>query len=110
MRKRENIFFAGQITGVEGYVASSATGILAGINAGRLLKGDDLVVPPEETMLGAMVRYITTKEGELQPMNPVFGLLPPLERRIKDKKKRKIALSERALVKMREWVEEYLSG
>ncbi len=105
MRKRENIFFAGQITGVEGYVASSATGILAGINAGRLVEGKELVVPPEETMLGSLVRYITTKEGELQPMNPVFGLLPPLERRVKDKRRRKELLAERALSKMREWVE-----
>jgi len=76
LRKKENIFFAGQITGVEGYVASSATGILAGINAGRLVRGEKLIQVPEETMLGALVKYITTKEGELQPMNPVFGLLP----------------------------------
>ncbi|NPA41535.1 MAG: FADH(2)-oxidizing methylenetetrahydrofolate--tRNA-(uracil(54)-C(5))-methyltransferase TrmFO [Aquificae bacterium] len=105
MRKRENIFFAGQITGVEGYVASSATGIYAGINAGRLLRGEDLVVPPEETMLGSLVRYVTTKEGELQPMNPVFGLLPPLEKRIKDKRKRKELMAQRALDKMREWAQ-----
>ncbi len=105
MRKKENIFFAGQITGVEGYVASSATGILAGINAGRLARGEKLVVPPPETMLGALVRYITTKEGELQPMNPVFGLLPPLDKKVKDKRKRKELMAERALEKMREWIE-----
>ena len=105
MRKRENIFFAGQITGVEGYVASSATGILAGINAVRLLRGLPPAVPPEETMIGALVRYITTKEGQLQPMNPVFGLLPPLEKKVKDKKRRKELLAERAINAMREWVE-----
>ena len=105
MRKRENIFFAGQITGVEGYVASAATGILAGINAGRLARGEDLVAPPAETMLGALVRYITSKEGELQPMNPVFGLLPPLDRKIKDKRKRKELMAERAINEMREWIE-----
>ena len=104
MRKRENIFFAGQITGVEGYVASSATGILIGINAGRLTEGKELVVPPAETMLGSLVRYVTGKEGELQPMNPVFGFLPPLERRVKGKKRRKELLAERALNKMREWI------
>ncbi len=110
MRKRENIFFAGQITGVEGYVASSATGILAGINAGRLLRGEGLVVPPRETMLGALTAYITTKEGELQPMNPVFGLLPPLGERIKDKRKRKEVMAERALAKMEEWIQDVLKG
>ncbi len=105
MRKRENIFFAGQITGVEGYVASAATGILAGINAGRLARGEDLVVPPAETMLGSLVRYITSKEGELQPMNPVFGLLPPLDKKVKDKRKRKELMAERAINEMREWIE-----
>ncbi len=108
MRKKENIFFAGQITGVEGYVASAATGILAGINAGRLLEGGDPVVPPAETMLGALVRYITSKEGELQPMNPVFGLLPPLEKKVKDKRKRKEIMAERAINEMREWIESSL--
>ncbi len=110
MRKRENIFFAGQITGVEGYAASAATGILAGINAGRLARGEELIAPPAETMLGALVRYVTSKEGELQPMNPVFGLLPPLDRRVKDKRKRKELMAERALSEMREWVERHLAG
>ncbi|HIC97218.1 MAG TPA: FADH(2)-oxidizing methylenetetrahydrofolate--tRNA-(uracil(54)-C(5))-methyltransferase TrmFO, partial [Aquificaceae bacterium] len=107
MRKKGNIFFAGQITGVEGYVASAATGILAGINASRLLAGKDLITPPRETMLGALVAYITTKEGELQPMNPVFGLIPPLEKRIKDKRKRKEMMADRALRKMEEWSRAY---
>ncbi len=110
MRKRENIFFAGQITGVEGYAASAATGILAGINAGRLARGKELIAPPAETMLGALVRYVTSKEGELQPMNPVFGLLPPLDRKVKDKRKRKELMAERALNEMREWVEKHLAG
>ena len=110
MRKRENIFFAGQITGVEGYAASAATGILAGINAGRLARGKELIAPPAETMLGALVRYVTSKEGELQPMNPVFGLLPVLDRKVKDKRKRKELMAERALNEMREWVEKHLAG
>lgn len=105
LRHKENIFFAGQITGVEGYVASAATGILAGINAGRLAKGKKLLEAPEDTMLGALVKYITTKEGELQPMNPVFGLLPPLDKKIKDKMKRKELMAQRALNSMREWIE-----
>ncbi len=103
MRKYENIFFAGQITGVEGYVASAGTGLLAGINAGRLAKGKPLVVPPEETMLGSLVRYITSKEGTLQPMSPVLGLLPPLDKKVRDKQERKRLLAERAISAMREW-------
>ncbi len=105
LRYKENIFFAGQITGVEGYVASAATGILAGINAGRLARGEEPLKAPEDTMLGALVKYITTKEGELQPMNPVFGLLPPLGKRIKDKKKRKELMAQRALKSLQEWIE-----
>ncbi len=105
MRKYENIFFAGQITGVEGYVASASTGILAGINAGRLAKGIRLITPPEETMLGSLVRYITTKEGTLQPMSPVMGLLPPLDKRVKNKQERKRLLAERAIEAMRKWAE-----
>lgn len=106
MRKYENIFFAGQITGVEGYVASAATGILAGINAGRLIKGKKLLMAPEETMLGALVKYITTKEGTLQPMSPMLGLLPPLDVKLKDKQERKRLLVERALSAMQEWSKE----
>ncbi len=105
MRKYENIFFAGQITGVEGYVASASTGILAGINAGRLAKGKRLITPPEETMLGSLVRYITTKEGTLQPMSPLMGLLPPLDKRVKNKQERKRLLAERAIEAMREWAD-----
>ena len=106
MRRYENIFFAGQITGVEGYSASASTGLLAGINAGRLIKGKPLLVPPEETMLGSLVRYITSKEGTLQPMSPVLGLLPPLERKLKDKQERKRFLAERAIKAMQEWIVE----
>jgi len=106
LKKKENIFFAGQITGVEGYVASSATGILAGINAGRLTRGEKPLKAPIETMLGALVNYIVTKEGELQPMNPVFGLLPPLQKKVKDKKKRKELMAKRALETMEKWIKE----
>ena len=62
-----------------------------------------MVIPPEETMLGSLVRYITSKEGTLQPMSPVLGLLPPLEKRVKDKQERKRLLAERAIKAMREW-------
>jgi len=108
MRKYENIFFAGQITGVEGYVASAATGILAGINVGKLLYGKEPVIPPEETMLGSLVRYISSKEGALQPMAPVMGLLPPLEETVKNKQKRKELLAQRSLEAIKEWSREVL--
>ncbi|MFN3813357.1 MAG: FADH(2)-oxidizing methylenetetrahydrofolate--tRNA-(uracil(54)-C(5))-methyltransferase TrmFO [Aquificaceae bacterium] len=97
MRKYESIFFAGQITGVEGYVASAATGILAGRNAERLVKRKKTIALPKETMLGSLIDYITSKEGELQPMGPAMGLLPPLDLRVKDKQEKKRLLSERAL-------------
>ncbi len=103
-RKYPNLLFAGQITGVEGYVASAATGIVAGINAARLLRGEEPLVFPKETMIGALIDYITSKEGELQPMNPVFGLLPPLERKVKNKKLRKELLAKRALKTLKEFI------
>jgi len=105
-KKFPNLLFAGQITGVEGYVASAATGILAGINAARILRGEKPLVFPKETMLGALVKYITTKEGELQPMNPVFGLLPPLPKKVRNKKLRKQLMAERALQTLEVFIKE----
>jgi methylenetetrahydrofolate--tRNA-(uracil-5-)-methyltransferase len=103
-RKYPNLLFAGQITGVEGYVASAASGIVAGINAARLLRGQVPLVFPKETMIGALLDYITSKEGELQPMNPVFGLLPPLEKKVKNKKLRKELMAKRALKTLEEFL------
>lgn len=97
-QKRPDLFFAGQITGVEGYMESAATGILAGENAVRLLKQKELIRLPETTMLGALLHFITTAdEKHFQPMNANFGLLPPLETPIRDKKARYAAYAERAL-------------
>ena len=93
-----HLLFAGQLTGVEGYTESAATGILAGINLGRLLAGDEALIPPPTTMLGALYRYVHTADPEhFQPMNANFGLLEPLERPVKDKQKKKELLVERAL-------------
>jgi len=92
------LLFAGQLTGVEGYTESAATGILAGVNLARLLAGDDPVVPPPTTMLGALYRYVHTADpAHFQPMNANFGLLEPLERPVKDKQKKREQLVERAL-------------
>ncbi len=92
------LLFAGQLTGVEGYTESAATGILAGINLARLLAGEAPVVPPPTTMLGALYRYVHTADpAHFQPMNANFGLLEPLEPPVRDKQQRKERLVERAL-------------
>lgn len=97
-RPRPELFFAGQITGCEGYMESAATGILAGINAARLYQGENPVALPETTMVGALCRYITSGRPDgFQPMNANFGLLPPLKKRIKDKKARYLAYTRRSL-------------
>ena len=97
-RKDSRVFFAGQMTGVEGYVESAASGLIAGINAARLAKDEELVVFPRETAMGSMAYYITHAEGKhFQPMNANFGLFPELPERIRDKKVRYETLANRAL-------------
>ena len=97
-KKREDLFFAGQMTGVEGYVESAASGLLAGINAARLIKGQEPIVLPQEMAMGSLAYYITHASGKhFQPMNTNFGLFPELPERIKDKKTRYEALANRAL-------------
>jgi methylenetetrahydrofolate--tRNA-(uracil-5-)-methyltransferase len=92
------LFFAGQMTGVEGYVESAGSGLVAGINAARLAAGQAPVVFPPETAHGALCHYITTADPEhFQPMNVNFGLLPPLTERVRDKKLKKQRQAERAL-------------
>jgi methylenetetrahydrofolate--tRNA-(uracil-5-)-methyltransferase len=101
------LLFAGQLTGVEGYTESAATGMLAGINLARLLAGDEPLLPPPTTMLGSLYRYLReTEPGRFQPMNANFGLLEPLENPPRDKFKKKEVLAERALREMRQFVEE----
>lgn len=98
MRKREGLFFAGQITGVEGYMESASSGILAGINAANKILGESEFVPSERTMIGALARYISNESVEnFQPMGANFGVLEPLEEKIRDKKARYEALAERGL-------------
>jgi len=97
-KKRADLFFAGQMTGVEGYVESAASGLIAGINAAKLAKEEDPIIFPQETAIGSMAYYITHAEGKhFQPMNANFGLLPELPERIRDKKSRYEALANRAL-------------
>jgi methylenetetrahydrofolate--tRNA-(uracil-5-)-methyltransferase len=97
-RRRRDLFFAGQISGVEGYLESAASGLIAGINAARLADGAPAVIFPATTALGALARYISSSESaNYQPTNIAFGLMPPLEDNIRDKRRRKEALVRRAL-------------
>ena len=97
MKDSENVFFAGQITGVEGYVESIASGLLAGINAVRYMKNKGKIVFPVETMIGALTDYISTPNEKFQPMNANFGILPKLPEKIRDKQERYKKLSDRAI-------------
>ncbi len=98
LKNEPRIFFAGQITGVEGYMESASSGILAGINMLKRLNSEDGVLFPETTMIGALTRYITDKNiKNFQPMGANFGILPPLPGKIRDKKERYAKISERAL-------------
>lgn len=104
-KQRDDLFFAGQMTGVEGYVESAASGLLAGINAARLVKGEELVVLPPVTAMGSMANYITaTNAKNFQPMNANFGLFAPLEKKIKKKAERNEAYATRALETIRNFV------
>lgn len=97
-KNRPNLFVAGQITGVEGYLESASSGLVAGINAGRLKQGIEPLVFPVETANGALANYITsTGSKNFQPMNITFGLLPPLDEAIRDRRDRNAAISNRAL-------------
>ena len=98
LKDNSNIFFAGQITGVEGYMESAASGIMAGINAVRRAEGKDTIVLDERTMIGALSHYISDESvTNFQPMGANFGILPPIEPKIRHKKERYKALAERAL-------------
>jgi len=106
-RKRPELFIAGQLTGVEGYLESTAMGLLAGLNAARRCLGLPLLVPPETTAIGALVHYITSASPVgFQPMNVNFGLFPPLGETV-PKANRKAAIVERALRDLERWKEEW---
>ncbi|MDU0400700.1 Methylenetetrahydrofolate--tRNA-(uracil-5-)- methyltransferase TrmFO [Lactococcus lactis] len=98
-RKQENLFFAGQMTGVEGYVESAASGLVAGINAVKLFNDEEVVIFPKTTAIGSLPYYIThTDSKHFQPMNVTFGIVEELEGpRIRDKKERYTKVAERAL-------------
>ena len=96
-KKNNYIYFAGQITGVEGYVESISSGLLAGINAANTILKEDKLILPKETVIGALADYISTENEKFEPMNANFGILKPLEETIRDKKERYKKLAERSL-------------
>lgn len=106
-QKRDDLFFAGQMTGVEGYVESAASGLLAGLNAARMANGQECVVFPKETMIGAMSHYITNTDSKhFQPMNANFGIIEPLGgKKIRDKQLKNQMIADKALVALDEFVQ-----
>ncbi|HEU4747332.1 MAG TPA: methylenetetrahydrofolate--tRNA-(uracil(54)-C(5))-methyltransferase (FADH(2)-oxidizing) TrmFO [Gemmatimonadaceae bacterium] len=107
-RDDSTVMFAGQITGVEGYTESSATGLLAGINLSRILSGEEPVIPPPTTMLGALYRYMREADPKhFQPMNANFGLVDDLPQVIRDKKRKRAEIAVRSLADLRDWIEKY---
>ncbi len=108
LRDRSDLIFAGQLTGVEGYTESAASGILAGINMSRLLAGDEPIVPPPTTMIGGLFRYLRDAvPGRFQPMNSNWGLIDPLPKRVKNKKEKREILAQRAQDEFLAWMGEH---
>jgi methylenetetrahydrofolate--tRNA-(uracil-5-)-methyltransferase len=106
MKKRPGVLFAGQICGVEGYVESIATGLMAGVNASALATGGDPVPPPRATAFGSLVHYITQADAKnFQPANITFDLLPPLATRVRDRKQRRQLQCELALKEFAGWLD-----
>jgi len=105
-RMRPDLFFAGQMSGVEGYVESAASGLIAGRNAAALSLGEEPAAPPRTTAIGALAYYASHADPKhYVPSNIAFGLIPPLEQRVKSKKDRNTAISERALTDLAHWLE-----
>jgi methylenetetrahydrofolate--tRNA-(uracil-5-)-methyltransferase len=115
-RRRPDLFFAGQVSGVEGYVESAASGLVAGINAARLVSGDAPLAPPRTTAIGALAHYVSHADpANYQPTNITFGIMPPLERApgaaaLRGKQERKTAASARALMDLDRWMTEVLGA
>ena len=109
VKENKNLFFAGQITGVEGYMESAASGILAGLNAVRVSHGEPTLVLPADTMIGALSRYIADPSvKKFQPMGANFGVLPELEHRPRDKRERAAAYAYRALASQEQFMKEQM--
>ncbi|QNB45781.1 methylenetetrahydrofolate--tRNA-(uracil(54)-C(5))-methyltransferase (FADH(2)-oxidizing) TrmFO [Thermanaerosceptrum fracticalcis] len=104
LKTRHNLLIAGQISGVEGYVESAASGLISGINASRLARQQEPLVPPRNSAIGSLLYYIThASTGDFQPMNITFGLIPPWPEKIKDKKAKNLRIAKRALEEVEMW-------
>lgn len=101
-KKYPKLFFAGQITGVEGYVESASSGLMAGYNMGRIIKGETPLMPSSRTCIGALPLYITSKTTRLEPMNANFGIIDGLDERIRNKQERYLKIATRALETLKE--------
>jgi methylenetetrahydrofolate--tRNA-(uracil-5-)-methyltransferase len=102
---RPDLIFAGQLTGVEGYTESAASGIVAGINLDRIMRGQHAALPPATTMIGALYRYLRTADPkDFQPMNSNFGLVEPLAANVRDKKRKRELIAERAADELVRWM------
>ena len=97
LRKKENVFFAGQITGVEGYVESISSGLVVGINAVNKFLNKPKLILDDKVVVGALAKYISTANSNFQPMNANFGILQPLEEKIRDKKLKYEVLAKRSI-------------
>ena len=106
LKGSNNIYFAGQMTGVEGYTESAASGIIAGINICRLLSGQAHLQLPETSMIGALAKHISTENADFQPMGANMGILPPLGTQIKNKQERYAAISQRGIDALRKEISE----
>lgn len=106
LKSNKNIYFAGQITGVEGYVESIASGMVVGLNVVNKIKNKEQIIFPETTMIGALSKYISTPNEKFQPMNANFGILPSLSEKIRDKKVKYEKLADMALEKLKEYIRE----
>jgi methylenetetrahydrofolate--tRNA-(uracil-5-)-methyltransferase len=110
VRSRPTLLFAGQMSGVEGYVESAASGLVAGINAAAIAKGEAPAAAPRTTAIGALAYYVSHAEAShYQPSNITFGIMPPLAARLKGKKLRNEALSARALADLQTWIDDRAS-
>jgi methylenetetrahydrofolate--tRNA-(uracil-5-)-methyltransferase len=107
VRKRPTLFFAGQMSGVEGYVESAASGLAAGLSAAAMVNSQPLFVPPRTTALGALAYYVSHADPRhYEPSNITFGIMPPLDRPPRGRQERKLALAKRALDDLASWAQE----
>ena len=107
VKGHDNLYIAGQLSGVEGYMESAMSGMIAGLSLAAKLKGKEFPLLPDTTIMGSLTRYISTENASFQPMNANFGVLPPLDKRIRDKLARKNAYAQRAIEDMTSYAAEY---